>query len=160
MFGGTARAAVVRQAVLYTPVMIAGILVLVLTLIGVWSTGPVLFVIVLFITFLVGYQGVQALRDLREQPRTTRGPVTRIWSKMDLFVSRSYYITVNRQIFRIPVDAHFDLKEEAKRLRAGGLDDEYLIEVQVQHYPHTGIVQSVERLGQVVREPSDARSRA
>ncbi len=159
MFGSSARAGVIRQAVLYTPLLIACIIVELAGLFGIWRLGPVLPFIVLGVGALFGYQSVQALRDLREQLQTTRGPVLRIWSKMDLFVTKSYYIAVGRHIFRIPLPAYFDLREEAKRLRAAELDDEYRIEVEVVHYPHTGIVESVARVGQI-RIRSDEPARA
>lgn len=151
LFGASARAQVLRTAVFYTPLFLASAIVAALLLVGVWDGGPVLLVIMLFLSVLFGFQSIQSLRDLRADLRTTRGPVRRIWSKMDLFVTRSHYIAIDRQIFRIPAEAHFDLREEAKRLRDAGLEDDYLIEVEVVHYPHTGTVESVKRLGQVPR---------
>ncbi len=157
MFGPSARASVMRTALFYTPLFIASLIAVLLTLIGVWNTGIVLLVILLLLSFLFGYQGIQALRDLRAEMKTTRGPVSRIWSKMDLVVTRSYYIRVSGSIFRVPFPMYYDLREEAKRLKSAGLDDEYLIEVQVVHYPHSGTVESVERLGQI-RVPDGAES--
>ena len=149
MFGPSARASVLRTALFYTPLFLASLIAVILTLIGVWDTGIVLLVILLLLVFLFGYQSIQALRDLRAELKTTRGPVSRIWSKMDLIVTRSYYIRVSGNIFRVPFPAYYDLREEAKRMRNAGTDDEYMIEVEVVHYPHTGTVESVERLGQV-----------
>jgi hypothetical protein len=149
MFGSSARAAVIRTVVFYTPLFVASLVTVLLILVGVWDLGIVLLIIMVFLAFLFGYQSIQALRDLRSDLRTTRGPITRIWSKMDLIVTRSYYIRVGGNIFRIPIQAYWDLREEAKRLRSAGLEDEYRIEVQVVHYPHTGTVESVERLGQI-----------
>jgi hypothetical protein len=151
MFGSSARAAVLRTVVFYTPLFAGTILLALAILFGLWDGGIVLLIIDLILAVLFGYQSIQSLRDLREELRTTRGAVRRIWSKMDLFVSRSHYIAVDRNIFRIPVEAHFDLREEAKRLRDSGLEEDYLIEVEVVHYPHTGAVESVKRLGQVPR---------
>jgi hypothetical protein len=152
LFESSARGSVLRTAAFYTPLFLGAVAVALIILLGVWDGGPVLLVIMLILAVLFGYQSIQSLRDLREQPRTTRGPVRRIWSKMDLFITRSHYIAVDRSIFRIPVEAHFDLREEAKRLRAANLEDDYLIEVEVVHYPHTGTVDSVRRLGQVLRK--------
>jgi hypothetical protein len=159
MFGSSARAAVLRTAVFYTPLFIASALAALLILAGVWDLGYFLLGILVLLAFLFGYQSVQALRDLKAELRTTRGPVTRIWSKMDLIVTRSHYIRVSGNIFRIPFQDYYDLRDEAKRLKAAGLDEEYFIEVQVVHYPHTGTVESVERLGQV-RIEDTARSEA
>jgi hypothetical protein len=60
---------------------------------------------------------------------------------------------VGRTIFRIPFPACFDLREEAKRLRNAELDEEYRVEEEVVHYPHTGTVESVTRTGQVRSSP-------
>ena len=159
MFGPSARASVLRTALFYTPLFLATLIIVILTLAGVWDTGIVLLVILLLLMFLFGYQSIQALRDLRAELKTTRGPISRIWSKMDLIVTRSYYIRVSGNIFRVPFPAYYDLREEAKRMRNAGIDDEYMIEVQIVHYPHTGTVESVERLGQV-RVPDAAGSEA
>ncbi len=149
LFSSSARASILRTAILYTPLFLASAVSALLILLGVWDLGIILLVILLFVAFLFGYQSIQSLRDLREELRTTRGPITRIWSKMDLVVTRSYYIRVENNIFRIPFASYFDLREEAKRLKAAGLEEEYAIDVRVIHYPHTGTVESVERLGQV-----------
>jgi hypothetical protein len=149
MFGSSARAEVLRTAIFYTPLFLLTVAAALLMLVGVWDGGPVLFVIDLLLAFLFGFQSVQSLRDLRSELRKTRGPISRIWSKMDLIVTRSYYIRVGSSIFRIPFQDYYDLREEAKQLKATGLEDEYRIEVEVTHYPHTGAVEKVERLGQI-----------
>ena len=159
MLGSSARAAVLRTAIFYTPLFIISLAAALIILTGVWDGGIVLLIITLLLAFLFGYQSIQSLRDLRTELRTTRGPVSRIWSKMDLIVTRSYYIRVSGNIFRVPFPAYYDLREEAKRMRNAGIDDEYMIEVEVVHYPHTGTVESVERLGQVPI-PDASRSEA
>lgn len=152
LFQPTARASVIRTAMFYTPIFAATIVVALCILLGVWDLGPVLLVLDLGLAVLVGFQSIQALRDLRTNLKTTRGPVQRIWTKSDIpLVSRSHYISVKGNFFSIPPDAHFDLKEEVKRLRSAGLEEEYYIEVEVVHYPHTGTVESVKRLGQIPR---------
>ena len=153
------RGALIRSALFYTPLFLLTLASLVAMLTGMVDGGPVLIIIAVIATFLFGYQSIQALRDLRAELKTTRGPVSRIWSKMDLIVTRSYYIRVSGNIFRVPFPAYYDLREEAKRMRNAGIDDEYMIEVQIVHYPHTGTVESVERLGQV-RVPDAAGSEA
>lgn len=155
MIGSSARATVVREAVMYTPLFIASAIVALLGFAGVWDLG-ILPYIMLVLALLFGYLSIQALRDLRHAPITTRGVVTRIWSKRDVLVSKSYYISVDRTIFKVPLPVYYDLREEAKRLRDADMDDEYRIEVEVTHYPHTSIVQSVERLGQVQMKRDEA----
>jgi hypothetical protein len=156
------RGALIRSAVFYTPLFLLTLASLVAMLTGVIEGGIILVVIALVATFLFGYQSIQAIRDLRvKQLQTTQGPVTRIWSKMDLFVTRSYYINVNRAIFRIPLQSYWDLREEAKKMRADGTDEDYRIEVRVEHYPHSGNVIKVERLGVVpIEQPQASGERA
>jgi hypothetical protein len=152
LFQPTARSSVIRTAVFYTPIFAFTIVVALCILLGVWDLGPVLLVLDLGLAVLVGFQSIQSLRDLRTTLRTTRGPVQRIWTKADIpLVSRSHYISVNGTFFSIPADAHFDLKEEVKRMRSAGIEDDYYIEVEVVHYPYTGTVESVKRLGQIPR---------
>lgn len=151
------RAGLWRTAIFYTPLFLATLIASVLMLAGLFDGGIVLLIIGLIATFLFGYQSIQSLRDLREgTTKITQGAVNRIWSKMDLFVTRSYYITVDRNIFRIPVQAYWDLREEAKRMRADGSDEDYRIEVRVEHFPHTGNVVKVERLGVVPKAAVEA----
>jgi hypothetical protein len=156
------RGALIRSAVFYTPLFLFTLVAFVLMLTGVWDGGIVLLVIAAICALLFGYQSVTALRDLgTKQLSVTQGPVTRIWSKMDLFVTRSYYINVNRTIFRIPLQAYWDLREEAKRMRADGTDEDYRMEVRVEHYPHTGNVVSVERIGVLpINQPAPSGERA
>lgn len=151
------RSALMRSAVLYTPLFVLTLIGIVAILAGLFDGGWLLLIIGVIAAFLFGYQSSQALRDLRvDRLVVTQGPVSRIWSKMDLFISRSYYINVNRNIFRIPLAAYWDLREEAKRMRTDGTDDDYRIEVRVEHYPHTGNVVSIERLGLVPIERAAA----
>jgi hypothetical protein len=159
MFGSSARASVWRTAIFFTPLFVLSVIGALLILVGAWDGGIVLLIILLLFSLLFGYQSIQSIRDLREEMQVTRGPVMRIWSKRDVFVAKSYYITVGRGIFKIPLPAYWDLRDEAKRMRDAELEEEYRIEVQVTHYPHTGTVQSVERLGQVRMSEVAARAR-
>jgi hypothetical protein len=95
------------------------------------------------VTFLFGYQSIQTLRDLAADPQTVEGDVMRRWTKRDAFVAKSHYVTVNKSIFRIPVDAYMDIiKGDTIRIVA---------------YPHTGTVVEVERLKREEKpEPEEA----
>jgi hypothetical protein len=156
------RGALLRSAIVFTPLFLASLLMTLAILAGAFDGGIILLVLGVILSLLFGYQAIQALRDLRaNRLDVTQGPVTRIWSKMDLFVTRSYYINVNRNIFRIPLQAYWDLREEAKRMRADGTDEDNRIEVRVEHYPHTGNVTKLERLGVVpVSQPEASGERA
>ena len=155
------RGGLIRSAIFYTPLFLLTLASLLAMLLGLVEGGIILIIIALVATFLFGYQAIQAIRDLGvKELSVTQGPVSRIWSKMDLFVTRSYYINVNRNIFRIPLPAYWDLREEAKRMRADGSDEEYRIEVRVEHYPHSGNVTKVERIGLVpIEQPKGVDAR-
>jgi uncharacterized protein (DUF58 family) len=156
------RNALLRSALFYTPLFLLTLVGVIAIVTGLFRGGWLLLIISAIAALLFGYQSIQALRDLRVKGlSTTQGPVSRIWSKMDLFISRSYYINVNRNIFRIPIQAYWDLREEAKRMRADGTDQDYRIEVKVEHYPHTGNVVNVERLGVIpIEQPAASQERA
>lgn len=153
------RAGLVRAAAIYTPLFLLSLGATLAILLGVFDGGIILLILAGIGAFLFGYQSIQSLRDLRAAPVITQGPVTRIWSKMDFFVTRSHYIAVRRMIFRIPLPAYYDLREEAKRMRADGTDEDYRIEVRVEHFPHTGNVIAIDRVGVVpVVEPQQAQA--
>lgn len=151
------RNALLRSALFYTPLFIVTLAGVIAIVTGIFQGGWLLLIISAIAALLFGYQSIQALRDLQANRLiTTQGSVSRIWSKMDLFISRSYYINVNRNIFRIPIQAYWDLREEAKRMRTDGTDQDYRIEVKVEHYPHTGNVVGVERVGVIPIEQAAA----
>jgi len=131
---GSARAAVIRAALIYTPLFVAGAALTVLSIAGPIDAGIVLTIIEAGVTILFGYQSIQAIRDLSAELVRTEGVIARRWSKMDLFITRSHYISVNRNIFRLPVEDWFGLAE-----------DDIVV---VTHYPHTGSVAGVEKIGQ------------
>jgi hypothetical protein len=126
----SARIAVIRDAAIYTPLFIAGLIGTVLSVLGVIDAGAVLTAIEAIITALFGYQSIQALRDLNAEVIRTEGVVGRRWSKMDFIVTRSHYIAVAGKIFRIPVENWQFLNE-----------DDHVV---VTHYPHSGTVAAVE----------------
>lgn len=122
-----------RDAIIFTPLFIAGLALTVLSARGIINAGPVLTVIEAIVTLLFAHQSIQSLRDLESELARTEGVVGRKWSKMDFIVTRSHYISVERKIFRLPVEDWYPLAEDDR--------------VQVVHYPHTGTVAGVERLG-------------
>ena len=128
----SARIAVVRDAAIYTPLFVAGIVLTVLSAAEVINAGIVLTVIEGIITLLFGYQSVQALRDLGSRLVRTEGVIGRRWSKMDFIITRSHYLAVGGKIFRVPVQ-DWHLVDENDR-------------VVITHYPHSGTVAGVERL--------------
>ncbi|HYM14280.1 MAG TPA: hypothetical protein VEZ14_01825 [Dehalococcoidia bacterium] len=82
---------------------------------------------------LLGYYVLQHLRDLGAQPVEREGAVTRRWSRADLLIAmQSYYISVDRTVFRVRPEDYIHMDEGAR--------------VRVVHFPHTLQVISLERL--------------
>jgi hypothetical protein len=128
----SARMTLIREAVIYTPLFVAGIVLTLLSVVRVLDAGPVLTGIEAILTVLFGYQSIQALRDLRSPLMKTEGVVGRRWSKMDFIVTRSHYIAVGRKIFSLPVEDWYLIQENER--------------VAVLHYPHTGTVAKLDRV--------------
>lgn len=136
-----ARRAVVRMAVLYTPLTIAMVVLAAIALFNLLNgafaavIGVVIFGI---ISFATGYQAWTALRDLRAEPVRTRGIVDRAWDKGTvLWITRAHYALVRsplpgdaerfaRRVFVLPEDVYREIAE-------GG-------EVEIDHLPHTNTV--------------------
>lgn len=139
-----ARRAVLWSAGLYTPPFFAalgGFLFLLAD--GLASDGDFfvpLMVLLAALSLLLGYQSIQALRDLRSAPHTTTGQVTRKWKRSEAILWGSHYVRVSSaaeprpgrdRIFSLDVVEWMGL-EEGNR-------------VTVRYYPHTGSVESIER---------------
>lgn len=129
----SARASLVRSALLYTPLFLAlltalGFVVRELAMDpGGGAVAAV--VIVALLALLTGYQSAQTLRDLVAKPVETEGVVQRKWRRSDLFVMQSHYLLVDRHVFRVEPTDFIELE----------VDDT----VSIIHYPHTDTVESV-----------------
>ncbi|MGE0228371.1 MAG: hypothetical protein AB7I38_09340 [Dehalococcoidia bacterium] len=130
------RRAVIRQAVIYTPLSVG---VLALLSISLWSVingqfGALIAATILaLIALAVVFQSVAALRDLGAQPTATAGMVRRAWTKgMFLGFIRSHYILVQRAVFDISIVSYTQLAEGD--------------EVEVRHWPYTKTVIEVRKL--------------
>lgn len=126
-----ARNGLLKTAIIWTPLFLIAFGGLLWALIGklFFDGGATWFLIVVLsiLSFLFGFQCIQAIRDLIGGERKTEGLVTRRWSRTDSFVMRSHYIRLDtKQIFRIDQVFH----DEAKAGRY----------VQVRYYPHTSVV--------------------
>ena len=142
----SARAAVLRSALLYTPFLAVtlGALGFIARDVAVEgsSAGRIVgLVLVGSVALLLGYQVVQSVRDLTSQPVETTGLVERRWSHNDLLVFRNTYIFVERNVFRLE-------PEQALEVELGDT-------VRVIHYPHTSTVESVEVVARAGRGPSN-----
>lgn len=134
----TPRTRLIRDAMIYTPLFALTGGIAVLMLVGAVDFAVVAFVLLAGMGFLFGYQSIQSWRDLAKRPVEVSGPIGRRWSKRDAFVAKSYYIAVNKAIFRIPVENYLELQK----------GDTVLLHA----YPHTGTVVSVERTGRMEPE--------
>ncbi len=126
------RGRLLRDAAIYTPLFLGCVGLLIWMTLDAGARAPIGMILLAGMAFLFGYQSLQSLRDLRDQPRSFTGAITRRWTKRDAFVSKSYYITVDRAIYRIPVQIYLDLLVRDV--------------VAILAFPHTGTVLSVERL--------------
>jgi len=129
-----ARASLRRSAALYTLLLLG-------TLAGVsWivthAAGGGAYLTLAFaggLALLLAYFVLQHLRDMGAPPAAREGIVTRKWSRADLIiVMQSYYIAVDRTVFRVRPEDYI-LLEEGMRVR-------------VAHFPHTLHVISMEEL--------------
>jgi hypothetical protein len=83
--------------------------------------------LLLFVSTLFGFLGLQALWDLFSEPTSVEGAVVRRWSRSDSLVMRSHYIRLtDRKIFRIQRLWHGDPREGDR--------------VRVDYYPHSAQV--------------------
>jgi hypothetical protein len=124
----------VRVALVFTPLFLlslAGVGIVIFNLVREGPSGLIITLLLLLLAaFLTGHQSIQSLRDLRSSPRLSSGLVDRKWSRADLFVLRSYYIYVDRSVFKVTPLIYTELEEGDT--------------VSVNHYPHTNTVISVE----------------
>lgn len=82
---------------------------------------------------LLGYYVVQHLRDLGAEPVEREGVVTRRWSRADLLIAmQSYYISVDRTVFRVRPEDYIHMDEGVR--------------VRIVHFPHTLHVITLERV--------------
>jgi hypothetical protein len=134
--GNSARRAVIRDAIIYTPLMLGGLgllaWMLAVRLFGDREPSWVLFGVVTAVTLLVGFMSTASLRDLKTGAQEVTGPITKKWRRTDSLFVRSHYFAVGGKILHVnTVDWH--LHDEGDN-------------VTVRFYPRTGAVVSVERI--------------
>ena len=129
-----ARSSLRRTVLVFTPLFLlslAGIGIIIFNLAREGASGLIItLVLLLLAAFLTGHQSIQSLRDLRSSPTVSSGLVDRKWSRADLFILRSYYIYVDRSVFKVTPLIYSELEEGDT--------------VSVNHYPHTNTVIAVE----------------
>jgi len=129
-----ARASLLRSLAIYGAFLVADILVIAWVLTeGIQGAAYVTTTIVGVVGLLLLYQVVQHVRDLRASLAESEGAVTRKWKNSDLIIAwDSYYIRVDRVVFRIKPEQYLDVREESY--------------VKVVHFPNTLNVVSVHEL--------------
>ncbi|MCJ7491442.1 MAG: hypothetical protein MUP15_04725 [Dehalococcoidia bacterium] len=131
-----ARHRLIRDAVIYTPVLVVVVAVWGASLAAVVSAGGgggiFLLLLLTIVVFLAGFQSIQSLRDLRSSPVTSEGPVIRKWRRAEFLLFPAYYLYVNRNVFRVPPLSYREVEQ-------GDV-------VAVTHYPHTATVIEVKRI--------------
>lgn len=140
----SARATVVRGALLFTPFLAVALGALVfivrdLVVDGTSAGGIVGSILVGSVALLLGYQVIQSVRDMFSRTVETTGLVERMWSRSDFLIFRNTYIFVGRDVFRLEPEL--------------ALNVELGTTVRVVHYPHTSTVEAIEVLAQVGDEP-------
>ena len=131
-----ARGGVIRDAIIYTPLMLGGLgLLLWMLAVRIFTDREpswVLFGVVAAVTTLVTFMAQAALRDLATGTTDVSGPITKKWRRTDSLFVRSHYFAVGGKILHVnTVDWH--LHDEGDN-------------VVVRYYPRTGSVSSVERI--------------
>lgn len=128
-----ARAGLRRSLLIYTLLFAtAAAVVVYIAQSDAQGAGYVTLSIVGVVALLLAYQVIQHLRDLRAPLAESVGVIQRKWSRADLVIAwNSYYIAVNRTVFRIgPLD-YAEVEED--------------MYVKVVHFPNTNNVVSVHR---------------
>ena len=136
------RAAVIRAAVMWTPLTLAALTgegLLLRAVLGGNLSAIFGLAIVGMMVMAPAFMSIAALRDLRSSPITTEGRVERLWNKSTFLIfGRNYYLLMNGRVFSISLDAYRELFP-----RTGS-------EAKVRHWPYTDIVISLHLL-----EPDD-----
>lgn len=129
-----ARAGLRRSLLIYTLLFAtAAAVVVYIAQSGAEGAGYVTLSVVGVVALLLGYQVTQHWRDLRAPLTESTGVIQRKWTRADLIIAwNSYYIAVNRTVFRI---GPLDYTEVAEAMY-----------VKVVHFPHTNNVVSVHRV--------------
>jgi hypothetical protein len=129
-----ARSALLRGLLIYGSLLLTAAIVVGYVLsVGIEGAAWVTTSIVGFVGLLLLYQVVQHIRDLRSPLVETEGIVLRRWKRADLIIAwDSYYIQVERSLFRLRPEQYLDVRENAY--------------VKIVHYPNTLNVVTVHEL--------------
>ena len=126
------RTALLRRAFLLTPTAIMATLLLLYSAQFLPQSLFPMFILGIC-ALAVDIEAIATLRDLRAQPVTTSGEISRLWKKSRyLFIGRVDYMLVDRTLFEINAISATELK----------LGDNVIVD----HWPHTKMVISLARV--------------
>lgn len=136
----SARASLRRSTFIYGLMLAADVLVLGFIAVNRAGGGAyVSLTVVGLVGLLLCYYVVQHVRDLGGTLAESEGVVTRKWTRADLIIAmQSYYITVERTIFRVRAEDHLHIEPG--------------MYVKVVHFPHT---LNVVTIHQIAAPPRD-----
>lgn len=130
------RGGLVRSAIIWTPLFVvtggAFVYYLLGQLFGFGGGTWFLVVVLGFLSFLMGFQSINTLRDLAGGTREIEGEVTRRWARRDSLVFQSHYIRLDKKIFRIDGLYHRDINVGDR--------------VRLRYFPASMVVLTAERL--------------
>lgn len=131
------RNGILRTAIIWTPfflVCLGALLYFLVDLLMGGHKGTWFLIVVLgLFTTLFGFQSIQALLDLRAQPREVEDLVTRRWTRTDSLVMKSHYVRLSSgQILRGDVVILAEVREGDR--------------VAARFYPHSAVLLSCERI--------------
>lgn len=96
------RAGLWRSALIWTPPFLlsaAGFLFFLWDLVtGGGRGGPVIVIVVALLAVLFGHEAIQAILDLRSEPREIEDVVTQRWHRNDSIVIRTHYIRLGTKL--------------------------------------------------------------
>jgi len=139
----SARSSLLRSLIIYAVFLAVDVVVLGYAVTsGVEGGAYVTTSIVGVVGLLLLYQVVQHARDLRSPLVESEGLVLRRWKRADLIIAwDSYYLTVNRTVFRVKPEDWINVREDAY--------------VKIVHFPNTLNVVSVHELRPPAGPPPD-----
>jgi hypothetical protein len=145
--GGRSKAwnSVLRSTILFTPFFVITLFALGFIVTQVASEGAsggriVGLVLVGSVALLLGYQVVQSIRDLMSGTVETTGEVVRSWTRNDMFLFRNSYVFVDRNVYRVPPEQDMELSPGDQ--------------VRIVHTPHTGAVETIEKVEEAPDPPA------
>jgi len=133
--GGSARSAVTRTTVLFSPFLALCLLGFGYIVRDAAADGATVgrvtgLVMVGLVALVLGYQVIQSVRDLFAGLTETVGLVDRRWSRNEFLLFRNTYIFVDGNVYRLTPEQGF------------GVDPGDM--VRIVHSPHTSSVETIE----------------